>query len=96
MEPKFAIIGAGIVGISSVAALIDSFSSDHELSRFTFDLYAEYFSPNTTSDVAAGLCYTHELGDTPKHLIALVYIHICLKVNISYYLKRFHIEIKQL
>ena len=69
MTLKIAVIGAGVIGISSVSCILESL---HKGESFMFDLYADRFSPHTTSDIAAGLCYTHCLEDTPSALLGFL------------------------
>lgn len=56
---KVAVIGAGIIGLSS-AVRIQEEAPDAEIT-----LIAEKFSPETTSDLAAGIWGPYLLGDTP-------------------------------
>lgn len=59
------IIGAGVIGLTSGIRILDSFPN----ARVTF--YAHLFSPNTTSDVSAGLWepYCIEGGDQQKKIL---------------------------
>ena len=67
---KIAVIGAGIIGLSS-AYVLKTFD-DH----LDVTLFAEKFSPNTTSDGAAGIFKIDEsdegLMNTPEELIRYV------------------------
>ena len=60
-----AVIGAGVIGLTS-AYSIKLFDENIDVTVF-----AEKFSPNTTSDGAAGVFLMFEAGmrDTPKHLL---------------------------
>lgn len=49
MTLKIAVIGAGIVGITSTCRILEHFPNAN------ITVYADRFSPNTTSDVSAGL-----------------------------------------
>ena len=52
-------VGAGCVGLSTAVNLQD------RLSHCDVTLMADRFSPNTTSDVSAGVLYPYALGQTP-------------------------------
>ena len=60
-----AVIGAGVIGLTS-AYSIKLFDENVDVTVF-----AEKFSPNTTSDGAAGafLMSGERMRDTPKHLL---------------------------
>lgn len=48
MTLKIAVIGAGIIGITSACRILEHFPNAN------ITVYADRFSPNTTSDVSAG------------------------------------------
>lgn len=48
MENRIAIIGAGIIGVTSACRIIET------IPNAKITIYAEKFSPDTTSDVSAG------------------------------------------
>ena len=52
-EKRIAVIGAGVIGLSSTMHLIANLEKDNI--RHVVDVYASEFTPNTTSDGAAGL-----------------------------------------
>ena len=51
-EKRIAVVGAGVIGLSSTLHLIANLEKDHI--RHVVDVYASEFSPNTTSDGAPG------------------------------------------
>ena len=57
----FVILGAGINGLSCAVRL------SHEYPRSTVHIISEHFSPNTTSDVAAGLWGPYCLEGTSEY-----------------------------
>lgn len=61
---RIAIVGAGVIGATTAARLQEQFGDTVSITMF-----AEEFSPNTTSDIAAGLWGPHCLGDTPADQI---------------------------
>lgn len=61
---QIAIIGAGVIGATTAARLQEQFGSDVSIT-----IFSDEFSPNTTSDIAAGLWGPHCLGDTPADKI---------------------------
>ncbi|XP_062560390.1 D-aspartate oxidase-like [Armigeres subalbatus] len=65
MEPKlkFIVLGAGINGLSCAFRLTQEFPDAR------VEIISECFSPNTTSDVAAGLWEPYLSGDSPRHLL---------------------------
>ncbi|XP_055539830.1 D-aspartate oxidase-like [Wyeomyia smithii] len=60
---KFLILGAGINGLSCAMRLSEQYP------RSCIEIVSEHFSPNTTSDVAAGLWEPYLLGDTAQQLV---------------------------
>ena len=65
---KIAVIGAGVIGLTS-AYSVKLFDENIDVT-----VYAEKFSPNTTSNVAAGAFKFHDnkMRDTPTHLLQYV------------------------
>ena len=63
--PRVAVIGAGVNGLSS-AYSVKLFDENIDVT-----LFAEEFSPNTTSDGAAGVFKFSSSGmrNTPRHLL---------------------------
>ncbi|KAG8444669.1 hypothetical protein GDO86_009728 [Hymenochirus boettgeri] len=57
--PQIAVIGGGLVGLSTALCLLDS------LPQCPVTIISEAFSPNTTGDVAAGCLIPHTYPDTP-------------------------------
>ncbi|XP_055636675.1 D-aspartate oxidase-like [Toxorhynchites rutilus septentrionalis] len=62
-KPKFVILGAGINGLTCAFRLSEKYP------RAGFEIISENFTPNTTSDVAAGLWEPYLLGSTPMELV---------------------------
>lgn len=60
LKNRIAIIGAGVIGTTTAARLIEQFGN-----TVSITLFSDQFSPNTTGDVAAGLWGPYCLGDTP-------------------------------
>ncbi|XP_025896490.1 D-aspartate oxidase [Nothoprocta perdicaria] len=60
--PKVAVVGAGVVGLSTALSVAGAFPA------CSLALLAERFSPGTTSDVAAGMLIPHAVPDTPIHV----------------------------
>ncbi|XP_021707205.1 D-amino-acid oxidase [Aedes aegypti] len=60
---KFIILGAGINGLSCAYRISEHYPNAR------LEIISERFSPNTTSDVAAGLWEPYLSGDTPKQLL---------------------------
>ena len=58
---RIAVIGAGTIGVSTAYNIIQS------IPNVEVTLIADQFSPNTTSDLAAGHWRPHRTGDTPEH-----------------------------
>ena len=63
IRPKVCVVGAGIIGLSTAVSLQNS-GINAEVT-----IIADKFSPETTSDVAAGIWSPHALGNTPSSLI---------------------------
>ena len=59
MAFKVAIVGAGVTGLSCATVIQERFPD------VALTLFAEKFSPGTTSDGAAGLFAPYLIGDTP-------------------------------
>ena len=57
-----AVIGAGIIGLSSAVCILERNPS------IKLTLIADKFCPDTTSDGAAGLIMPFNMGNTPIHL----------------------------
>ncbi|KAJ7341834.1 hypothetical protein JRQ81_007234 [Phrynocephalus forsythii] len=58
-KAKIAVIGAGLIGLSTAVSISDS------LPDCSVAVIAEKFTPNTTSDVAAGILIPHVYPETP-------------------------------
>lgn len=63
MVHQVCVIGAGIIGLSSALRILECIK-DVEVT-----VISEHFSPNTTSDVAAGFWTPYRMGNTPNDLI---------------------------
>lgn len=61
---KIGIIGAGVIGTTTAARLQEQFGNDVSIT-----IFSDEFSPNTTSDIAAGLWGPHCYSDTPAEKI---------------------------
>ncbi|NXH17096.1 OXDD oxidase, partial [Bucco capensis] len=59
---KVAVVGAGVIGLSTAQCIVEAWPS------CSVTVLAEQFSPNTTSDVAAGMLIPHPCPGTPIHL----------------------------
>ncbi|XP_020863882.1 D-aspartate oxidase [Phascolarctos cinereus] len=59
---KVAVIGAGVVGLSTAVCISES------IPQCSVDVISDKFTPDTTSDVAAGMLIPHAYPDTPIHL----------------------------
>ena len=57
-----AVVGGGIIGLSSAVCILEKDP------RVKVTLIADKFTPNTTSDGAAGLIMPFVLENTPIHL----------------------------
>ncbi|XP_070555494.1 D-aspartate oxidase-like [Ptychodera flava] len=62
MTHNIAVIGAGVMGLASAVRILEN------IPRVTVTVMADKFSPNTTSDGAAGLWEPYAPGNTPEHL----------------------------
>lgn len=60
MVVKVAVVGAGIIGLSSATVIQERFPD------LSVTLFAEKFSPGTTSDGAAGLWWPYLVAGTPQ------------------------------
>jgi len=56
---RVAVVGAGIIGVTSAFAVKNAFPS------YDVKIFADAFSPDTTGDVSAGLWGPFLLNDTP-------------------------------
>ena len=61
--PHIAVVGAGIMGLSTAVRL------QEELPGSDVTIIADRFSPDTTSDCAAGIWAPYLIADTPEHKI---------------------------
>ena len=59
-KKRIAVIGAGIIGLSTAYNILDT------IPNVEVTVFYETLSPNTTSDVAAGLWLPHKWGQTPE------------------------------
>ncbi|XP_016286734.2 D-aspartate oxidase isoform X3 [Monodelphis domestica] len=59
---RVAVIGAGVVGLSTAVCISES------IPQYSIDVISDKFTPDTTSDVAAGMLMPHAYPDTPVHL----------------------------
>lgn len=59
---SIAVVGAGVIGLSSAVCILERDPT------VKVTLIADKFSPNTTSDGAAGLIMPFVMGNTPIHL----------------------------
>ncbi|KAG5683755.1 hypothetical protein PVAND_013020 [Polypedilum vanderplanki] len=62
---KIYIVGAGICGISAAVQIAENFKNQN----VEVIVVAEKFTPNTTSDLVAGLWGPYLMGSTPEHKI---------------------------
>ncbi|NXR23268.1 OXDD oxidase, partial [Cinclus mexicanus] len=58
-SPKVAVVGAGVIGLSTALCITETCPS------CSVTVLSDQFSPNTTSDVAAGMLIPHTYPDTP-------------------------------
>lgn len=54
---KIAVIGAGVIGITTAIRLQEKFGN-----KVSITVFSEEFSPNTTGDVSAGLFLLYKLN----------------------------------
>ena len=59
-KKRIAVIGAGIIGLSTAYNILDT------IPNVEVTVFYDSLSPNTTSDVAAGLWLPHKWGQTPE------------------------------
>lgn len=57
-----AVVGAGIIGVTTALSILEKDPS------VKVNVFADEFSPNTTSDGAAGLLMPYVMSETPDHL----------------------------
>ncbi|PAA81172.1 hypothetical protein BOX15_Mlig028937g1 [Macrostomum lignano] len=62
-SPKIAVVGAGIIGISSALRILQAFPGAE------VTIFAESVSPDTTSDVAAGFWGPSYISNTPHEIV---------------------------
>ncbi|XP_074006746.1 D-aspartate oxidase isoform X2 [Numenius arquata] len=60
--PKVAVVGAGVVGLSTALCITETCPS------CSVTVLSDQFSPNTTSDAAAGILIPHTYPGTPIHV----------------------------
>ncbi|XP_010075695.1 PREDICTED: D-aspartate oxidase-like, partial [Pterocles gutturalis] len=60
--PKVAVVGAGVIGLSTALCIRETWPS------CSVTVLSDQFSPNTTSDVAAGMLIPHTYPGTPTHV----------------------------
>ncbi|XP_075270330.1 D-aspartate oxidase isoform X2 [Opisthocomus hoazin] len=60
--PKVAVVGAGVIGLSTALCIAETCPS------CSVTVLSDQFSPNTTSDVAAGILIPHTYPGTPIHV----------------------------
>ncbi|PKU46031.1 d-aspartate oxidase [Limosa lapponica baueri] len=60
--PKVAVVGAGLVGLSTALCIAETCPS------CSITVLSDQFSPNTTSDTAAGILIPHTYPGTPIHV----------------------------
>ncbi|XP_064364947.1 D-aspartate oxidase isoform X2 [Dromaius novaehollandiae] len=60
--PKVAVVGAGVVGLSTALCVTEAFPA------CSLAVIADRFTPNPTSDVAAGMLIPHTTPDTAIHV----------------------------
>lgn len=65
-EMRVAVIGAGVIGLSSAQSVYEQFHS--KIHPLTIEVYADRFTPLTTSDGAAGFWqpYLHDKGNVQE------------------------------
>ncbi|NXM05299.1 OXDD oxidase, partial [Tyrannus savana] len=62
LAPKVAVVGAGVIGLSTALCIVETCPS------CSVTVLSDQFSPNTTSDVAAGMLIPHTYPGTPIHV----------------------------
>ncbi|KAJ7418278.1 D-aspartate oxidase-like isoform X3 [Willisornis vidua] len=60
--PRVAVVGAGVIGLSTALCIVETCPSS------SVTVLSDQFSPNTTSDVAAGMLIPHTYPGTPIHV----------------------------
>ncbi|KAF7253405.1 D-aspartate oxidase [Varanus komodoensis] len=60
-KTRIAVVGAGLIGLSTAVCIAES------ISNCSVTVVADKFTPNTTSDVAAGMLIPHAHPGTPVH-----------------------------
>ncbi len=77
-DMRVCIIGAGVIGLSTAQSIYQHFHS--RITPLTIEVYADVFTPLTTSDGAAGLWqpYLYDKGNTQE-----TWAFICVKVSES-------------
>ncbi|KAF1396501.1 D-aspartate oxidase, partial [Spheniscus humboldti] len=60
--PKVAVVGAGVIGLSTALCIAETCPSCSVM------VLSDQFSPNTTSDIAAGMLIPHTYPGTPMHV----------------------------
>lgn len=61
---QVAIIGAGVIGATTALRLQEQFGN-----AVSITIFSDEFSPNTTSDISAGLWGPYSTSDTPTEKI---------------------------
>ncbi|XP_074043445.1 D-aspartate oxidase-like isoform X2 [Macrotis lagotis] len=59
---RVAVIGAGVIGLSTAVCISES------IPQCSIDVISDKFTPDTTSDVAAGILIPHVYPENPVHL----------------------------
>ena len=70
MVLNIAVIGAGIIGLTSACRILES------IPNANITVFSAEFSPNTTSDVSAGYWEPYCLGDNNQDSLILYLFHI--------------------
>ena len=63
MVTRVCVVGAGVVGMTTAVNVVE------RVRDVTVTVIADRFGEQTTSDVAAGLCFPHLVGDTSPALV---------------------------
>lgn len=63
-EMRVAVVGAGVIGMTSAFAVKSSFP------QFEVQIFSDKFSPATTGDGSAGIWSPYLLGNTPSDKIS--------------------------